>query len=97
MLGIIGSKFSIGKETYHPFAAELHYFRIEKKYWSICFERIRRAGYRIISTAVPWGIHQDNLTNPLILAANPTPERTWWSFWNWPGNLASRLFCAPGQ
>ncbi len=59
MLGIIGNKFSIGKETYQPFAAELHYFRIEKKYWSICFERIKRAGFRIISTAVPWNIHQD--------------------------------------
>ncbi len=60
MLGIIGNKFSIGKETYHPYAAEMHYFRIDKKYWSICFERIRRAGFRIITSAVPWGIHQDN-------------------------------------
>ena len=60
MLGVIGNKFSIGKETYHPFAAELHYYRIDKRYWSICFERIKRAGFRIISTAVPWSIHQDN-------------------------------------
>ena len=59
MLGVIGSKFSIGKETYHPFSAELHYFRIDKRYWSICFERIRRAGFRLISTAVPWNVHQD--------------------------------------
>ncbi len=58
MLGVIGNKFSIGRETYHPFAAELHYFRIEKRYWSICFERIKRAGFRIISTAVPWNVHQ---------------------------------------
>ncbi|MEE8578177.1 MAG: beta-galactosidase, partial [candidate division Zixibacteria bacterium] len=58
MLGIIGSKFSIGKETYHPFSVELHYFRIEKRYWSICFERIKRAGFKIIATAVPWNIHQ---------------------------------------
>ncbi len=59
MLGVIGNKFSIGKETYHPFSAELHYFRIEKRYWSICFERIKRAGFKIISTAVPWNVHQD--------------------------------------
>lgn len=58
MLGVIGNKFSIGKETYHPFSVEMHYFRIEKRYWSICFERIKRAGFRIISTAVPWNIHQ---------------------------------------
>ena len=59
MLGVIGNKFSIGKETFDPFSAELHYFRIEKRYWSICFERIKRAGFRIITTAVPWNIHQD--------------------------------------
>ncbi|HUV30543.1 MAG TPA: beta-galactosidase [Acidobacteriota bacterium] len=60
MLGVIGNKFSIGKETYQPFAAELHYFRIDKRHWSICFERIKRAGFRIIATAVPWNIHQDD-------------------------------------
>jgi beta-galactosidase len=58
MLGVIGNRFSIGKETYSPFAVELHYFRIEKRYWSICFERIKRAGYKIIATAVPWNVHQ---------------------------------------
>ena len=60
MLGIIGNKFTIGKETYHPFSAELHYFRVNRRYWSICFERIKRAGFKIISTAVPWNIHQDD-------------------------------------
>lgn len=59
MLGVIGNKFSIGKETYYPFSVEMHYFRIDKRYWSICFERIKRAGFRIIATAVPWNIHQD--------------------------------------
>ena len=59
MLGVIGNKFSIGKETYYPFSVEMHYFRIDKRYWSICFERIKRAGFRIIATAVPWNVHQD--------------------------------------
>lgn len=63
MLGVIANRFSIGKETYEPFAAELHYFRVDKRYWSICFERIKRAGFRIIATAVPWNVHQiDNKT-----------------------------------
>ena len=60
MLGVIGNRFSIGKETYQPYSAELHYYRIDKRYWSICFERIKRAGFRIISTAVPWNLHQDD-------------------------------------
>ena len=60
MLGVIANKFSIGKETYQPYAAELHYFRIDKRYWSICFERIRRAGFKVIASAVPWNIHQED-------------------------------------
>jgi len=59
LLGINENKFAIGKEVYYPFSVELHYFRVDKKYWSICFERIRKAGFRIISTSVPWNLHQD--------------------------------------
>ncbi len=59
MLGITENKFTIGKEVYYPFSVEIHYFRIDKKYWSICFERIKKAGFRIISTSVPWNLHQE--------------------------------------
>ncbi len=38
----------------------MHYFRVDKRYWSISFERIRKAGFRIISTAVPWNLHEEN-------------------------------------
>lgn len=58
MLKIAGNKLVIGKEEYHPFSAEMHYFRVNKRYWSICFERIRKAGFRIISTRVPWNLHE---------------------------------------
>lgn len=58
MVKIIQNKFLIGKEEFYPFAAEMHYFRVNKKYWSVCFERMRKAGFRIISTAVPWGLHE---------------------------------------
>lgn len=60
MIAVTGHRFTIGKEEFHPYAVELHYFRVSKRYWSICFERIRRAGFRVISTAVPWSLHEDN-------------------------------------
>jgi beta-galactosidase len=63
MLGVLGNRFTIGKEVYYPFSVEMHYFRVDKRYWSICFERIKRAGFRIISTSVPWNLHQDNNKN----------------------------------
>ena len=59
MIAISDHKVLIGKEEYLPFSAEMHYFRVPKRYWSICFERIKRAGFKIISTVVPWNIHED--------------------------------------
>ena len=63
MIKIEGNKFIIGKEEYYPFAAEIHYFRVSKRFWSICFERIKKAGFRIISTCVPWNLHEISLNN----------------------------------
>jgi beta-galactosidase len=60
MISYNDSRFIIGKEEYFPYAAEMHYFRVPKRYWSICFERIRKAGFRIISTIVPWNLHEDS-------------------------------------
>ncbi len=58
MLKVANNKLVIGKEEYQPFSAEMHYFRVNKRHWSICFERIRKAGFRIISTCVPWNLHE---------------------------------------
>ena len=61
MLKVANNKLVIGKEEYQPFSAEMHYFRVNKRHWSICFERIRKAGFRIISTCVPWNLHESAL------------------------------------
>ncbi len=58
MLKVENNKLIVGKEEYYAFSAEMHYFRVSKRYWSICFERIRKAGFRIISTCVPWNLHE---------------------------------------
>ncbi|MEW5701762.1 MAG: beta-galactosidase [Candidatus Zixiibacteriota bacterium] len=57
-LRVVDHKFVIGKEEFLPYVAEMHYFRVAKRHWSVCFERIRKAGFRIISTAVPWNLHE---------------------------------------
>jgi len=58
VLKVENQKFFIGKEEFVPFSAEIHYFRVNKRYWSFCFERIRKAGFRIITTAIPWNLHE---------------------------------------
>ncbi len=59
MLGVIDNKFVIGRDEFFPFSAEMHYFRVDKRHWSICFERIKKAGFKIISTYVPWNLHEE--------------------------------------
>jgi beta-galactosidase len=61
MLKVADNKLIVGKEEYHLFSAEMHYFRVNKRYWSICFERIRKAGFRILSTRVPWNLHEERI------------------------------------
>ncbi|UCB52568.1 MAG: beta-galactosidase [Candidatus Zixiibacteriota bacterium] len=61
MLKVANNKLIVGKEEYHLFSAEMHYFRVSKRYWSICFERIRKAGFRILSTRVPWNLHEGRI------------------------------------
>jgi len=58
VLKIENNRFMIGKEEFAPFSAEMHYFRVNKRYWSYCFERIRKAGFRIVCTAIPWNLHE---------------------------------------
>lgn len=95
MLGVIGNKFSIGKETYQPYAAEMHYFRIEKRYWAICFERIRRAGFRIITTAVPWNIHQDDARH-IDFAGHSDPRKDLIVFLELAREFAFKVVLRPG-
>ncbi|MBD3170192.1 MAG: hypothetical protein GF307_11970 [candidate division Zixibacteria bacterium] len=59
MLGLVNNKFIIGKEEFYCLAAEMHYYRVHKRYWAICFERIKKAGYTMLSTSVPWNLHEE--------------------------------------
>ena len=59
MLSLVDNKFIIGRDEFLPFSAEVHYFRVPKRYWSICFDRIKKAGFRIISSFVPWNLHEE--------------------------------------
>ncbi len=95
MLGVITNKFSIGKETYQPHSAEFHYFRVEKKYWAVCFERIKRAGFKIISTAVPWSVHLvDNRT--LDFAGLTDPRRDLVVFLELAREFGFKVILRPG-
>jgi beta-galactosidase len=58
MLSLLKNTVLIGKEEYRLNSAEIHYFRVSKKYWSVCFERIKKAGFKIISTPIPWNLHE---------------------------------------
>jgi len=72
LLGLVQNKFIIGRDEFSPFSAEIHYFRVPKRFWSICFDRLKKANFRIISSYVPWNLHEEKpgsfdfqgITNP---------------------------------
>lgn len=59
MLGLVENKFVIGRDEFLPISAEIHYFRVPKRFWSICFDRLKKANFRIISSYVPWNLHEE--------------------------------------
>jgi beta-galactosidase len=40
------------------FAAEMHYWRIERSAWRNCLAAVRRLGFELVSTYVPWSVHE---------------------------------------
>jgi len=51
-------RFVIGSAPLVPFSAEMHYWRVPKARWNACLEAIRDAGFAIVSTCVPWNVHE---------------------------------------
>lgn len=47
-----------GKETF-LFGGEVHYFRIPKKDWEDRIVKVKQAGGNLVSTYIPWIIHED--------------------------------------
>lgn len=42
------------------FAGEMHYWRVPRASWRACLEAAASLGVRIISTYVPWGVHEES-------------------------------------
>jgi len=40
------------------FSGEMHYFRVARRDWRRCLHAMRELGLRIVSTYVPWGVHE---------------------------------------
>ncbi len=40
------------------FAAELHYWRVPRSSWPDCLAAVRKLGFELVSTYVPWSVHE---------------------------------------
>jgi beta-galactosidase len=50
---------SAGEERRLEFyAAEVHYWRLERKDWAGCLAAVRELGFELVSSYVPWGVHE---------------------------------------
>jgi beta-galactosidase len=41
------------------FAAEVHYWRLDPAAWPACLAAVKRLGFELVSTYVPWGVHEE--------------------------------------
>lgn len=52
------NNFYEGNSICHVLGGELHYFRLEKQYWEARIMDMKEAGFTMVSTYVPWMIHE---------------------------------------
>ncbi|MCD6287584.1 MAG: beta-galactosidase, partial [Candidatus Hydrogenedentes bacterium] len=55
---ITDHRFIVGNHTLSPFSAEMHYYRVARDKWRACLESIRDAHIQVVSTLVPWNLHE---------------------------------------
>jgi len=52
------NRFVVSGKSFLPFSAEMHYWRVPKDKWIRCLEAIRDARLAVVSTYVPWNLHE---------------------------------------
>lgn len=55
---LVPEGLAIGDEVVPLWAASVHYWHLDPDDWRPCLEAVRRLGYRLVDTYVPWGVHE---------------------------------------
>jgi beta-galactosidase len=48
----------VGGERVPLWAASVHYWHLDPADWRACLEAVRRLGFRVVDTYVPWSVHE---------------------------------------
>jgi len=83
-----------GLELY-PNSAEMHYWRVARKFWPFCFRQIKEAGFRIVSTYVPWN-HHEYEQGKFDFSGETDPQRDLLSFLKECRQVGFRVILRPG-
>ncbi len=55
---LVPGGLSVGDEVVPLWAASVHYWHLDPEDWRTCLEAVRRLGFRIVDTYVPWSVHE---------------------------------------
>lgn len=55
---LVPDGLAIGDEVVPLWAASVHYWHLDPDDWRPCLEAVRRLGYRLVDTYVPWSVHE---------------------------------------
>ena len=87
--------FHVGGLELIPNSAEMHYWRVERKYWPFCFKQIKEAAFKIVSTCVPWNVHEYELEK-FDFTGETAPQRDLLSFLRECRQMGFRVILKPG-
>jgi beta-galactosidase len=55
---VADQRLSVGGETRVLYGGAMHYWRLERERWSPILDEVRRMGFTMISTYIPWEVHE---------------------------------------
>ena len=87
--------FHVSGLELHPNSAEFHYWRVERTHWPFCFKQIKEAGFKIVSTYVPWN-HHEHERGKFDFGGETDPQRDLLSFLKECRQLGLRVILKPG-
>jgi len=87
--------FRVGGLDVFPNSAEMHYWRVERKYWPFCFKEIKDAGFKVISACVPWNLHE-HVQGEFDFTGATEPRRDLLTFLKECRQVGFRVILKPG-
>ncbi len=95
MLSYKDDTFFINNQEQFIFGGELHYFRVPKEQWKDRINKIKEAGFNLVSTYIPW-IYHETIEGEIDLTGKTSKEKDLKTFIEYVEEAGMYLLVRPG-